>query len=124
MKITEIKPIQGIAVTVEGGEWSDYTRYGPDCWYVAMGMSDEPVHDSEELESLYQSYVNQQDEIKDWMMKNAEIDAIGDDKHLLCRITHLEEALENLISVACRCDGWESFPQGALDDAEGVLNDG
>ena len=47
-----------------------------------------------------------------------------DDKHLLCRITHLEDALENLISVACRCDGWESFPQGALDDAEGVLNDG
>lgn len=33
----------------------------------------------------------------------------------------LAEALERLISVAERCDGWESFPRHALEDAEAAL---
>ena len=33
----------------------------------------------------------------------------------------LARVLENPISVAERCDGWESFPGGPLDDARLVL---
>ena len=37
------------------------------------------------------------------------------------RIAQLETALNNLINTASECDGWESFPSGALEKAEAVL---
>jgi len=37
------------------------------------------------------------------------------------RIRELELALEKLIRIADKCDGWESFPSKALDDARDVL---
>jgi hypothetical protein len=36
------------------GDDSQYTRYGPDCWYIRMGESDEPVYDCEEHEKAFQ----------------------------------------------------------------------
>lgn len=37
------------------------------------------------------------------------------------RISQLENALSELIGIAEKCDGWESFPSKALDDANEVL---
>jgi len=37
------------------------------------------------------------------------------------RIIELRNALENLVEVASQCDGWESFPQCALDEAYDAL---
>jgi hypothetical protein len=37
------------------------------------------------------------------------------------RVEVLEKALDKLTDVASECDSWESFPQGALDDALSVL---
>ena len=39
------------------------------------------------------------------------------------RITELEAALSRLIDVACQCDGWESFPSDAIEDAQQTLGD-
>ena len=44
-------------------------------------------------------------------------------KAKLLRIEKLEFALAQLINVAERCDGWESFPSGALEDANNALED-
>jgi len=57
MKITNVEPISGVRVTTDQPEFNEYTRYGPDCWYVTMGESDEPVYDCRELERLYQERV-------------------------------------------------------------------
>ncbi len=43
-------------VEVSGGEWLTYYRYGPGCWYVQMGQSDEPLNDCEEMEAAYQLF--------------------------------------------------------------------
>lgn len=37
------------------------------------------------------------------------------------RIRNLEDALSELIGIAEQCDGWESFPNKALDDARDIL---
>ena len=42
--------------------------------------------------------------------------------YLLRRIRTLESGLQALISVAEDCDGWESFPLGALEHASDTLN--
>lgn len=42
---------------------------------------------------------------------------------LITRIGSLEIALNNLINLAEECDGWESFPSQALEDASEVLNE-
>ena len=39
------------------------------------------------------------------------------------RIKELENALENLISDASTCDGWEHFPEDYLDKARRVLEE-
>jgi len=41
---------------------------------------------------------------------------------LTSRILALEKALSDLISVADRCDSWESFPCEDLDSAQDVLD--
>jgi len=56
MKITDVTPIKGVRVTTDEDEYNEYTRYGPDCWYVQMGESDEPVYECQELERLYQEH--------------------------------------------------------------------
>lgn len=37
------------------------------------------------------------------------------------RIKKLEVAFEKLIDLAGECDGWESFPSNALDEAYAVI---
>jgi len=37
------------------------------------------------------------------------------------RIAQLEKALSDLIDIASECDSWESFPSGALENAEDAL---
>ena len=38
------------------------------------------------------------------------------------RINELKEALIDLLETAYQCDGWEYFPQDALDDAQAALD--
>ncbi len=58
MKILSAEPIAGVSIETDEEEYNCYTRYGPDCWFVRMGESDETFYDCEELEELYQQYVN------------------------------------------------------------------
>lgn len=57
MKIIEARKIECHKITVEGGDWQFYTRYGPDSWTVQLGDSDEPVYDYEELEKKLQAFI-------------------------------------------------------------------
>ena len=57
MKIVKAEELRVIRVETDESEYSNYTRYSSDCWYVQMGESDEPVYDCEELENLYQKYL-------------------------------------------------------------------
>ena len=44
-------------------------------------------------------------------------------KNTLDRIEKLESGLNDLSRLASECDGWESFPQQALDDAHNLFNE-
>lgn len=57
MRITEAHKIKGHHVETDETDYNQYTRYGPDCWFVTMGESDEPVYDCEEIEALFQAYI-------------------------------------------------------------------
>ena len=46
-----------IHVETDEPEYNEYTRWGPECWTVRMGESDEQVYDTESLELEYQRYV-------------------------------------------------------------------
>lgn len=39
------------------------------------------------------------------------------------RINSLEKGFQSLIDLAETCDGWESFPSQALEDAQNVIDD-
>lgn len=54
MKITNIQPVGGENIEVEGFEYTDFRRFGPDSWEVAMGESWESWTDCTELEKAYQ----------------------------------------------------------------------
>jgi len=58
MKITGIQPIEAMQVETDEKELNIYTRYSSQCWYVEKDKSDEWVHDCEDLENLYQKYMN------------------------------------------------------------------
>jgi len=55
MKILEVEQVTCFSVETEEEQ---YIRYGPYCWYVIIGESEEPVYDCEELERLFQEFVN------------------------------------------------------------------
>ena len=54
MKIESISEMRAYHIETDEDEYYCYTRYGPDCWYVTMGESDEPFYDCEEIERLFQ----------------------------------------------------------------------
>ncbi len=62
MQILSTIPIAGVSVITDEDEYNRYTRYGPDCWFVAMDdVLEEPVYvreEVEELEELYQKFIN------------------------------------------------------------------
>ena len=58
MKILEVKEVTSFYVETDEDEYSQYIRYGHDCWMVRMGESDEPIYMCEEIEALYQEYIN------------------------------------------------------------------
>lgn len=57
MKIIEVTPISGMIVATDEPEFNEYVRYGPDCWYVRMGESEEPWYEYGQIEKLYQECV-------------------------------------------------------------------
>ena len=57
IEIASVEDMHSVAVEVPDEEWPNYIRYGPDCWMVTMGMSDESVMDCTEIEKAYQDYI-------------------------------------------------------------------
>ena len=55
MVIVGIVPVRSISVETDEG---DYTRYASDVWYQTMGESEEPLYCCEDLEGLYQVFIN------------------------------------------------------------------
>lgn len=66
------------------------------------------------------------DEFQQWLKDNFnDLNLFfGKGDGLIPRIKELEEALEDLINTASKCDSWESFPSGPLDEAIDILNKG
>lgn len=56
-RVTDVQPIRGESVSVQGDFYTDHRRYGPDDWEVRMGESWETVFNPEDLEALYQVYI-------------------------------------------------------------------
>ena len=54
MKITDIFERTIFIVETDEDDYSSYTRYSKDCWFVRMGESDEPLYDCEEIEKEFQ----------------------------------------------------------------------
>lgn len=50
-------------------------------------------------------------------------DAKWDERHLADRVKQLEDALSELLYTAQCCDGWESFPERAIEAARSVLDE-
>ena len=57
MKIEKVQKITVFLVTTEN---RTYSRYSADTWYESMGESDDPVYNCENLEKLFQEYLNTQ----------------------------------------------------------------
>lgn len=57
MKIIKTHKIKVYLVKTDDCEYNQYTRYGPNNWFVTMGMSDEFVSNCDEIESLFQEYI-------------------------------------------------------------------
>lgn len=55
MKIEEITKIEFEAITTDDG---DYHRYSSDNWRQRIGESIEPLFDCDEIEKLYQEFIN------------------------------------------------------------------
>lgn len=55
-KVTEITPFSGEYVTVEGEQYIQYRRMGPDNWEALMGQSWETEFFADEIEAAYQEF--------------------------------------------------------------------
>lgn len=55
MKIETIAKAEVHFVTTDEEDYYEYTRYSSTNWTVRMGESDEPVHNCEEIEGMFQS---------------------------------------------------------------------
>lgn len=55
MKITKVEPVTYIMIETNEGT---YYRSSKDSWYVWMGESLEPHYHCEEIEALYQQFIN------------------------------------------------------------------
>tara|TARA_B110000977_G_C10614254_1_gene313498 strand:+ start:25 stop:450 length:426 start_codon:yes stop_codon:yes gene_type:complete len=64
MKITEVTEIQCSYIETNEEYPNEYKRYSPYNWTVLLGESNEPVHNCEEIEELYQNFHNKPDHIK------------------------------------------------------------
>lgn len=60
MTIKEVTKATIFYVETNEEYYNRYIRHGENSWTVAIGESDEPVYDCEELESLFQK----------WMLEN------------------------------------------------------
>lgn len=56
MKIIETQKVNAYLVKTDECEYNQYTRYGPNSWFVMMGESDEPVYNCGKIESLFQEH--------------------------------------------------------------------
>lgn len=45
--------------TEEDGDYTEYLRFGPNCWYFAIGESLEACYDCERLEKLFTEHQEQ-----------------------------------------------------------------
>ncbi len=86
------------------------------CKICGRGSCTESFHSLPEQEQ-YSKYEAMSDNalISECVDKDNEI------AELNTRVCELEKALDKLTDVAAECDSWESFPQGALDEALSVL---
>lgn len=57
MKIKEVTKIICFLIETDDEYRNEYTRYSEDNWTVRIGESDEPLHNCEEIESLYQDWL-------------------------------------------------------------------
>lgn len=58
MRITKVTPAHFEYIDTDDGE---YRRYDDGEWETLMGESWEPVHLSDELEAMYQSFISEQE---------------------------------------------------------------
>ena len=56
MKFKAVEEITIHIIETDDAERFHYTRYGPDCWFITMGNSEEIVVDCNELERLFQEH--------------------------------------------------------------------
>ena len=54
MKITDIFEQTVFIVETDEDDYSSYTRYSKDCWFIRMSESDEPLYDCEKIENEFQ----------------------------------------------------------------------
>jgi len=58
INIESVAHFTGTMVETDGEDYPTYVRYGPDNRKVVMGESEETLYDCEDIEKLYQEFIN------------------------------------------------------------------